>query len=561
MPSHAPSPAVQAQEGSTTSAGSPNGTAPNIHNLTNGRDTNAQDSLQQPLTRRHSLPASYHLSNFLSFFNHNDAGGSEVSATNAQAKASPGPPQDAAHNTPPTQATAPTAAPAPTSPPVNSGSVNRHRYGHRHTRSAVLDQPVVVRTYNPPATPRASARAGMMNPAIYEEEEAQRVELPPIEAFSLDGILKAINPEVTKTLEKVTHLCVRLREDVKAEVETTAQNQREIHAQKQQAEKLAAHVLKTTTARCDTLTADCSGLKGGAAVEDLAQLTERTYTTLGSIISTLLAIDELLPPQERLAPEYSAHQTHYPRLHGLLNKKYQEINARFGASAVASGRLTGGGRAIPRITRQSAPATAALSPPGSPTNLSASLPNPTHQEPGWLRRRMSSSSTMLLSPKSSSSDREAANAAKRLSLPPHLQLRTILPSPSYGQSPPRNNQIQTTNPKRSIFPGLPQSSSNLSRRQSTNALSSRAGSERRNQPYSASIGPGTGDHSSTWSRQASSDSGRGFFGSGSWKGTGKWGFFGGRASSTESEKGLSAEEKLRRVLNGSKLKGKTVDRR
>ena len=58
-------------------------------------------------------------------------------------------------------------------------------------------------------------------------------------------------------------MCVRLKEDVKTEVEAAAQTQREIHAQKQQAEKLAAQALKTTNARCETLATDSSGLKGG----------------------------------------------------------------------------------------------------------------------------------------------------------------------------------------------------------------------------------------------------------------------------------------------------------
>ena len=73
-----------------------------------------------------------------------------------------------------------------------------------------MDQPVVVRTYNPPVTPGFPTRVGMMNPSIFEvcsthlsttfanwaqEREVQRVELPPIEAFSFDGILRAVNPE------------------------------------------------------------------------------------------------------------------------------------------------------------------------------------------------------------------------------------------------------------------------------------------------------------------------------------------------------------------------------
>lgn len=82
-------------------------------------------------------------------------------------------------------------------------------------------------------------------------------------------------------MDKVSYLCVRLREDVKAEIEVTTQTQREIHGQKQQAERLAAQALKTTHARAESLATDSSGLKGGNTpmVLDLANelLSDRIY--------------------------------------------------------------------------------------------------------------------------------------------------------------------------------------------------------------------------------------------------------------------------------------------
>ena len=68
---------------------------------------------------------------------------------------------------------------------------------------------------------------------------------------------------VSKTLDRISYLCVRLKEDVKAEVEVAAQTQKEIHGQKQYAERLAAQALKTTNTRSETLAADSNGLKGG----------------------------------------------------------------------------------------------------------------------------------------------------------------------------------------------------------------------------------------------------------------------------------------------------------
>jgi len=214
---------------------------------------------------------------------------------------------------------------------------------------------------------------------------------------------------------------------------------------------------------------------------------------------------------------------------------------------------------IPKISRHNT-TSPTLSPPGSPNLLSASLPNPTHQEPGWLRRRMSSSSAMLLSPNSPTSNPGASATAKRLSLPPHLQLKTILPTPSYGQSPPHPT---SNGSRRGSTPGLtPNPSSMATRRRSTNTLLlPRDSGERRytTQPPSE-LSDGNNSERNT-GRSSSSFSG-GVFGTGSWKGTGKWNIFGnGRAGSNDSERGMSAEEKLRRVLNGPNGKGKAIDRR
>ncbi|KAF8425486.1 hypothetical protein EV426DRAFT_663140 [Tirmania nivea] len=529
--------------------------ATNTSRLNHNGDIDAQASLLR-LTRRHSLPASYHLSNFLSFFSQNGAESThESSNVNEAHDSSRTPPQV---NTNTTRHTRSATASGLIGQATPRSSVNRHRYGHRHTRS-VVDQPVVVRTYNPPPTLRVPTRAGMMNPAIFEEEETQRIELPPIEAFSFDGILKAINPEVSKTLDRISYLCVRLKEDVKAEIEVTAQTQKEIHGQKQHADRLAAHALKTTNTRSETLAADSNGLKGGAAIEDLAQLTERTYTALGSIVSTLLAIDELLPPQERLAPDYSAHQTHYPRVHELLNKKHQEITARFGGGAIALGRVSEGSRMIPQIPTHST-TSPTLSSPDSPNLLSASLPNPTHQEPGWLRRRMSSSSAMLLSSHSPTSIPGASAAVKRLSLPPQLQLKTILPMPSYGQSSPHNTRHGS---HRDSTTGLtPSPSSMATRRRSTNTLLLPRDIGERRYATRPPSELSDGNSSERNTGRSSRSFGGGIFDTGSWKGTGKWNIFGNSgAGSNESERGISAEENLRRVLIGSNGKGKAIDRR
>lgn len=135
----------------------------NTSALDHNEDTDAQASLLR-LTRRHSLPASYHLSNFLSFFNQNSDSTHESSNLNEAHVSSKTLPQVNANTTRHARSATASGLVGQTTP---RSSVNRHRYGHRHTRS-VVDQPVVVRTYNPPATPRVPTRAGMMNPAIFE---------------------------------------------------------------------------------------------------------------------------------------------------------------------------------------------------------------------------------------------------------------------------------------------------------------------------------------------------------------------------------------------------------
>ena len=138
--------------------------ATNTSGLGHNEDTDAQASLLR-LTRRHSLPASYHLSTFLSFFNQNGADSThESSNVNEAHNSSRTPPQVNTIITRHTRSATASGLVGQTTPRSN---VNRHRYGHRHTRS-VVNQPVVVRTYNPPATLRVPTRAGMMNPAIFE---------------------------------------------------------------------------------------------------------------------------------------------------------------------------------------------------------------------------------------------------------------------------------------------------------------------------------------------------------------------------------------------------------
>lgn len=196
-----PPPSKDPKKTSTTDA-----SAATAASRTCSRGSDAETSLLR-LTRRHSLPASYHLSNFLSFFNTGSSSErAPISSNVHESQSNPQPAQPQIDISTTRHSRSATVS----SQPASATSVNRHRYGHQQNKSVVLDQPVVVRTYNPPATPGFPTRAGMMNPAIFEvcstslpaasahwaqEREVQRIELPPIEAFSFDGIVRAVNPE------------------------------------------------------------------------------------------------------------------------------------------------------------------------------------------------------------------------------------------------------------------------------------------------------------------------------------------------------------------------------
>jgi hypothetical protein len=321
-----------------------------------GSPSSAQSALLR-LSRRHSLPTSGLLSGFFA-----------------------SPPSNKAHNRSVSAAGAISGGGSGGGCGGSGGGGNRHRYGHRHTRSEAYSQPIIVKNYNPA-------------PAVMAEEEDLDLEvaLPPLSDFEWGGILKAVEPKVNAALDAVTELCGKYQDSVKAEVDNLTETQTVLQARIKDADKLAGRVLKATKSRSDKLEAETAGLKGGAAVDALAEAAEATHTVMTSIVSTLLAIDEMLPPQDRLSPETSAHRHHFPRLHTLLVGKANELNVCFGS-----------GRTRPATTACSS------SEPAKPRELP-------------LRRRLSSSSQILLSG-------GAGMERGRRNPPPQLQLKTILPS-------------------------------------------------------------------------------------------------------------------------------------
>ncbi|KAI9829666.1 MAG: hypothetical protein M1819_006037 [Sarea resinae] len=93
---------------------------------------------------------------------------------------------------------------------------SRHHQHHHHTPkspgppSSVSSQPVIVRTYNRPSSRHSSRPA---TPASVREHYRMysNTELPPIEEFAFDGILRAIEPEVRSTIDAIAEICARSR--------------------------------------------------------------------------------------------------------------------------------------------------------------------------------------------------------------------------------------------------------------------------------------------------------------------------------------------------------------
>lgn len=394
---------------------------------------------------------------------------------------------------------------------------------------------------------------------------------------------------MTTALDAVSRLCEEYQSSLRTEVDALTDAQADIDAMMKEADKLTSRALKSTKMRTERIDADAIGLKGGmyksrrrrdtfylqqmldlgTTVDVLAEAAEATHTTLTSIITTLLAIDEMLPPQERLSPLTSAHKKHYPKLHSLLADKAHEIEIRF--------------RSIRSYEHGQRPQSRSLSVHTLASHAdnageSSSSRTVVGQDPSvWSRRRLSTSSTLLLT--SPSISRSSTYSHHRGVSSPHLQLRTILPSPSteadvpisasgsyFPIAPKTATGMSLTSPMYSAqqqlagqisprlesasSPGMPskRSSGMWSRRASSGTLAAFIIRESNNGTISAVhsspprgggaevVSPAGSKPPSTWRHSA-----------GSWAG-----FFGGRSSKGSSDmgKGASAEERLKMLLQG-----------
>ncbi|KAF3912829.1 hypothetical protein AA313_de0202451 [Arthrobotrys entomopaga] len=279
--------------------------------------------------------------------------------------------------------------------------------------SKATTQPVLVRAYSPrPESALATT--------IPELDETERVDLPPVDAFSFNSILKAIDPKVTRTLSTISHLSTTYRSNLTHETEILITYQKSIESQIVAADTLSTQVLKTTTTRSDRLKSE-NIFSNGSTVEDLAQSAESAYSAIENIITTLEAIDDMLPPEERLGTADSAHKRHFPYTHSLLAAKHADSTTRrmsVGSSAVAvSSPLS------PRMTNSNSFS--------SSHNLMGDTATSGSGGGSWLfRRRRQSAATAGPSnlPYLSPNGPPMTAEERRLSSPPAMLLRTVNPN-------------------------------------------------------------------------------------------------------------------------------------
>ncbi|KAK6523815.1 hypothetical protein TWF281_001783 [Arthrobotrys megalospora] len=409
--------------------------------------------------------------------------------------------------------------------PSSSGRRNRRNSKSKSSSAKpIVTQPVLVRAYSP--RPESTVAT-----TIPEVDESERVPLPAITEFSFTGILKAIDPKVTRTLETITHLSTTYRSNLTHETDLLITHQKSIESQILLADRLSTQVLKTTTTRSDRLKSEAP-FKNGLAVEDLAQSAESAYTAIENIIATLEAIDEMLPDEEKLGKWDSVHKRHFPYTHSLLVAKTADTTVK----------RIGGGSGV------------AVSSPLSPRMTSSNSFSNNHALMGdtaastgggsWLirRRREGSNAGLLPStlPYLSPNGPPMTAEERRLSSPPALLLRTVHPGAASIRSSSAKDvavpQVSSPSPyhvrRQSLVTNIP-----VRERDSLSVASNAGGSTRSSFSFKNLLWGGG------WKKGAGS--GKSVAGS----------------SVAGSENGETAEEKLRRIIQEQTRKRLMLDKK
>ncbi|KAK6514011.1 hypothetical protein TWF506_008440 [Arthrobotrys conoides] len=495
--------------------------------------------------RRHSLPPANKLASILSFWSNTNTNSSEDPLrlagerlsrprSTSQKQTSASSVSSHRHRNRRNSKSKYSSTPPGTPPPVPARPTSNSPLPPSATSSAtvakpVVTQPVLVRAYSP--RPESTVAT-----TILEVDETERVPLPAITEFSFTGILKAIDPKVSRTIETITHLSTTYRSNLTHETDLLISHQKSIESQILLADRLSTQVLKTTTTRSDRLKSEAP-FKNGLAVEDLAQSAETAYATIENIIATLEAIDEMLPEEEKLGKWDSVHKRHFPYTHSLLVAKTADTTVK---------RMGGNGMQMGSTVAVPSPLSPRMTSSNSFSNNHALMGDTATNSGGggsWLiRRRREGSNAGLPSnlPYLSPNGPPMTAEERRLSSPPALLLRTVHPGAASIRSSSAKDvavpQVASPSPyhvrRQSLVTNIP-----VRERDSLSVASNAGGSTR------------------------SSFSFKNLLWGGGWKkGAGSGKSVGG-SSVAGSESGETAEEKLRRIIQEQTRKRLMLDKK
>lgn len=143
-------------------------------------------------------------------------------------------------------------------------------------------------------------------------------ELPAIEDFYFSNIISPYaQKEADAFQNSLSNFIQNYRSDLSVELDSIRRTQQNITKQMVDVDRLAHLTLGATQARVARIQSDLYTLRG---IKPLAEISSKTQESLNRVMDSLLSIDSMLPPHERLYPKMSPHKKHYANLHRYMQK-------------------------------------------------------------------------------------------------------------------------------------------------------------------------------------------------------------------------------------------------
>lgn len=143
-------------------------------------------------------------------------------------------------------------------------------------------------------------------------------ELPAIEDFYFSNIISPYaQKEADAFQNSLSNFIHNYRSDLSVELDSIRRTQQDITKQMVDVDRLAHLTLGATQARVARIQSDLYSLRG---IKPLAEISSKTQESLNRVVESLLSIDSMLPPYERLYPKMSPHKKHYANLHKYMQK-------------------------------------------------------------------------------------------------------------------------------------------------------------------------------------------------------------------------------------------------